>query len=397
MKGNLPREKLEEKEYTLLAPYAAKSREAIRRFKEEKDPYRLSFQRDRDRIIYSSAFRRLQYKTQVFLIHEADFYRTRLTHTLEVMQHARTLARGLEVNEDLTEAISLAHDLGHTPFGHTGERELRELMKDYGGFDHNLQSLRIVDELERRYVDFPGLNLTWEVREGLARHSTPYDKCTPPQEFLGKKQPGIEPQIVSIADELAYCAHDLDDSLRVGLISEEILNDSGNKLWAKVFQRAKKEVEASNKELSHRRAVRHLIEYCNTEVISESQRRIKEKGIRKVEDIRNLQTPLVDFPPQIRREFDHLRKILEEEVYEHPDVLIMTEKGRIIIRNLFQKYRDNYRLLPREIQEKIARDRKSKCRYICDYISGMTDRYAMDTYDMIFRPSMKVLSRIERR
>ena len=397
MKEIILREELEEREYTILASYAAKSREATRRFPEKKDSFRLCFQRDRDRIIYSSAFRRLQYKTQVFLIHEADFYRTRLTHTLEVMQHARTLARNLKANEDLTEAISLAHDLGHTPFGHAGERELRELMQDSGGFDHNLQSLRIVDELEKRYVDFPGLNLTWEVREGIARHSTPYDRCTPPAEFLQEKQPSIEAQIVSIADELAYCAHDLDDSLRVGLITEDTLNDSGNQLWARVFQRAEQEVDAADKELCHRRAVRHLIECCNTEVISESKRRIKEKEIKGAGDIWNLEAPLVNFSSQIRKDFDHLRKVLEREVYLHPDVLIMTEKGRGIIRSLFQKYKDNDRLLPRGIQARIDRDRKNKLRYICDYISGMTDRYAMDTYEMMFQPTVKVLSRIERR
>jgi len=387
------REKIERWEES-LSPYSSKSRNATRRFKEEEDPYRTSFQRDRDRIIYSSAFRRLQYKTQVFLIHEADFYRTRLTHTIEVMQHSRTLARALRVNEDLVEAISLAHDIGHPPFGHAGEAELKELMKDHGGFDHNLQGLRIVDELEKRYVEFAGLNLTWEVREGLARHSTPYDKFISPKEFKHYPQPSIEAQIVSIADELAFLAHDLDDGLRVNLITEEVLNKSGNSLWEKVFKRAKKEVSPDNKELLYRRSVRHLIEYCNVEVINQTLKNIEEKEVRSAEDLRRLSHPIVGFSPQKREDFDNLRNILEREVYSHPDVLMMVEKGREIIRNLFNKFQRNCRLLPRQIQEKIEKNKKRKVKFICDYISGMTDRYAMDVYEMMFQPHMKILSRI---
>lgn len=390
------RDKIEAKEET-LASYSSKSKNARRRFKEQEDPYRTNFQRDRDRVIYSSAFRRLQYKTQVFLIDEADFYRTRLTHTIEVMQHGRTLARNLQANEDLVEAISLAHDIGHPPFGHAGESELQELMKGHGGFNHNLQGLRIVDKLEKRYVDFDGLNLTWEVREGISRHLTPYDKFEPPKEFMCYPQPSIEAQIVSVADELAFLAHDLDDGLRVGLITEEILNKSGNSLWNKVFSKAKKEVSPENKELLSRRTVRHLIEHCNVKVINQTLENIKKKDVKSPQDVRKLSASIVGFSKDEVKEFNQLRNILEKEVYQHPDVLLMIEKGREIIRSLFNKFKDNCKLLPREVQERIAKNKKDKLRYISDYISGMTDRYAMDIYNMIFQPHMKILSHVGRR
>ncbi len=389
------RERIESQEEALLACYSSKSKDAKRHFKENKDLYRSAFQRDRDRIIYSSAFRRLQYKTQVFLVHEADFYRTRLTHTIEVMQHARTLARVLKANEDLAEAISLVHDIGHPPFGHAGEEELNELLKEHGGFNHNLQGLRIVGKLEKRYVDFDGLNLTWQVREGIARHSTAYDNFTPPKEFLRFLQPSIETQIVSVADELAFLAHDLDDGLRIGLITEETLRK--NLLWRKVFAKAQKEVDSHNKELLYRRTVRHLIEYCNVGVMNQTFKNIEEKNISSPQELRKLSHPLVSFPKDEVKELEHLRNILEKEVYQHPNVLLMIEKGREIIRSLFKKFSDNCRLLPRGVQKKIEKNKKQKLVLISDYIAGMTDRYAMDTYDMIFQPHMKILSQIGRR
>jgi dGTPase len=394
-KGSI-REKIEANE-DFLASYSSKSKDAKRSFKEGEDLYRTAFQRDRDRVIYSSAFRRLQYKAQVFLIEEADFYRTRLTHTIEVMQHGRTLARALKANEDLVEAISLAHDIGHTPFGHAGEAELRELMKNHGGFNHNLQGLRIVDKLEKRYVEFNGLNLTWEVREGIARHLTPYDKFDPPKEFKRYAQPSIEAQIVSVADELAFLAHDLDDGLRVGLITEATLNKSGNLLWKKVFSKAKKEVGLENKELLYRRAVRHLIEYCNIKVLDQTLKNIQEKNITSPQEVRKLSYPIVGFSKSEIKDFNQLRSVLEKEMYQHPNVLLMIEKGREIIRRLFNKFKDNRKLLPVNIQERIRKNKKEELRYIADYISGMTDRYAMDMYDMIFQPHMKILSHIGRR
>jgi dGTPase len=388
------RERIEAQE-EMLASYSSKSKDAKRHFHEGKDLYRNDFQRDRDRIIYSSAFRRLQHKTQVFLVHEADFYRTRLTHTIEVMQHARTLARVLNANEDLAEAISLAHDIGHPPFGHAGEEELKELLKDDGGFNHNLQGLRIVDKLEKRYVDFDGLNLTWQVREGLARHLTAYDEFMAPKEFLCFPQPGIEAQIVSVADELAFLAHDLDDGLRVGLMTEELL--SGNLLWKKVFTKAKKEMNSDDKELLYRRAVRHLIEYCNVGVMNQTLENIEKENIENPQDIRKLSYPIVGFPKDEVKELNDLRNILEKEMYQHRYVLLMIEKGREIIRSLFKKFNDNPKLLPSDVREKIAKNKKEKLIYIADYISGMTDRYAMDIYDMIFQPHMKILSQIGRR
>ncbi|MBU0533764.1 MAG: deoxyguanosinetriphosphate triphosphohydrolase [Candidatus Omnitrophica bacterium] len=390
------RERIESAE-DMLASYSSKSKNAKRHFKEGKDFYRSAFQRDRDRIIYSSAFRRLQYKTQVFLIDEADFYRTRLTHTIEVMQHARTLARTLKVNEDLVEVIALAHDIGHTPFGHAGEAELCELMKANGGFNHNLQGLRIVDKLEKRYVDFDGLNLTWEVREGIARHLTAYDKFTSPKEFLRFPQPSIEAQIVSVADELAFLAHDLDDGLRVGLITDDILNESGNLLWKKVFTKAKKEVGSQNKELIYRRSVRHLIEYCNVKVLTQTYENLQKKKVNSCLDIRKLSHPIVGFAKDEIEDFNQLRNILEKEMYQHPNVLLMIEKGREIIRRLFNKFKDKRELLPINVQERIRKNKKEELIYISDYISGMTDRYAMDIYDMIFQPHMKILSQIGRR
>jgi len=396
MKDQEIRNWLEEREKG-LAPFATKSKNSFRKFPEKEDPFRTSFQRDRDRIIYSSSFRRLQYKTQVFLVHEADFYRTRLTHTLEVMQHARTLARALKANEDLVEAISLAHDLGHPPFGHAGEDALNDLMREWGGFNHNLQGLRIVDELEHRYPNFPGLNLTYHTREGIARHCTAYDKSPLIEEFSDSPQPGVETQIVSIADELAFCAHDLDDGLRVGLINEEILEESGNTLWKEIIQRAKKETESQEKEFLYRRAVRHLIEICNTEVINYTSRRLKELDITSDGEVRRMSEPLVSLPPETSHELKHLREMLEKGIYYHPDVVMMTEKGRNIVKKLFHAFLNTPRLLPHQFQEKLSKSEDNKARVVCDYIAGMTDRFAMDTYEMLFHPHVRVLSRIGRK
>ena len=252
-----------------------------------------------------------------------------------------------------------------------------------------------MDKLEKRYVEFDGLNLTWEVREGMARHLTPYDEFTPPKEFLRFSQPGIETQIVSIADVLAFLAHDLDDGLRVGLVTEDTLKD--NLLWDKVFSKAKKEVGSKNKELLYRRTVRHLIEHCNVGVSEQTIKNIKKKNVTSPQDVRNLSSPIVGFSENEIKELTSLRNILEKEVYQHHDVLLMIEKGREIIRNLFNKFKDNYKLLPREVQCRIEKNKKEKMRYIADYISGMTDRYAMDIYDMIFQPHMKILSHIGRR
>jgi len=386
------RELLEELELINLAPYASKSRYGERRYPEERDPFRTQFQRDRDRIIYSTAFRRLQNKTQVFVVHEGDFYRTRLTHTLEVAQHARTLARHLRANEDLAEAIALAHDIGDPPFGHGGEQELQELMRDHGGFDHNLQGLRIVDLLEERYPHFPGLNLCWETREGIARHRTAYDRPEVPEEFRGSRQPGIEAQIVNIADELAFCAHDLDDALRVGLMTEEVLEGIGNPLWEEVYERARREIP-HDPERRRKRAVRHLIELLNIDVMEQTIRNIAEFGVNSPEQVRDLEVPLVDFSPARREQFRQLRDTLYQQVYTNPVVLMMLQKGRKIVRELFQAYIEEPRLLPGAVQQKLrqAPGEQGRYRIVCDYIAGMTDRFAMDTYQMMFEPYEKIL------
>jgi len=391
----------EEWEAAELAPYATKSAcSQGRRHAEEPDPHRTCFQRDRDRIIYSTAFRRLQYKTQVFVVHEGDFYRTRLTHTIEVMQHARTLARTLRANEDLAEAVALAHDVGHPPFGHAGEQELRSLMKHYGGFEHNLQSLRIVDELEKRYPEFDGLNLTYETREGIARHETRYDACRTPVEFGRWRQPGIEAQIVSMADQLAFCAHDLDDALGVGIITAEALLESGNELWREVYERAREELrsvalpEGRRREMMHRRSVRHLIELLNVDVVSHTMRYLQEQGLKDVATLRQAPEPVVTLSPVRKASFDELSRLLEEQVYDNPVVTMMVEKGRLIVRRLFEAYMRNTKLLPEITRERLPQRETTeyeRAQVICDYIAGMTDRFAMDVYEMMYQPYEKVL------
>ncbi len=391
-----------------LAPYASKSAESRGRRHhedEESDPFRTCFQRDRDRIIYSTAFRRLQYKTQVFVVHEGDFYRTRLTHTIEVMQHARTLARNLDANEDLAEAIAFAHDIGHPPFGHAGEERLQSLMKGYGGFEHNLQSLRIVDRLEKRYPMFDGLNLTFETREGIARHETKYDTCPPPEEFSEWRQPSIEAQIVSMADQLAFCAHDLDDALGVGIITVDGLEEEGNELWAKVYRRACKELEpvglasARRREMINRRSVRHLIDLLNRDVVSQTQHNIREQGVTDAVSLRQAREPVVALSPATRVSFDALSSFLESQVYNNPVVTMMVEKGKLIVQKLFEAYMRNSKLLPEITRERLPKGPASdaeRAQVICDYIAGMTDRFAMDVYEMMFQPYEKVLMGFKR-
>jgi len=390
-----------------LAPYATKSTESRgRRHYEEPDPYRACFQRDRDRIIYSTAFRRLQYKTQVFVVHEGDFYRTRLTHTIEVMQHARTLARTLRANEDLAEAIALAHDIGHPPFGHAGEEELRSLMKDYGDFEHNLQSLRIVDELEKRYPQFDGLNLTYETREGIARHETKYDTCRVPEEFSPSGQrPSIEAQIVSMADQLAFCAHDLDDALGVGIITPEMLDEEANELWVEVYKRAREELgsvalpKGGRRGMIHRRSVRHLIDLLNRDVVGQTARNLEEQGVTDVASLRQAREPVVALSSARKESFDALSKFLEAQVYENPVVTMMVEKGRLIVRRLFEAYMRNSKLLPEITRERLPEGTTTeaeRAQVICDYIAGMTDRFAMDVYEMMYQPYEKVLMAFKR-
>ncbi len=373
-------------------PYRSKGR----KYEETEDPYRNNYQRDRDRILYSTAFRRMQYKTQVYVTHEADFYRTRLTHTLEVMQHARTMARILQTNEDLVEAISFAHDLGHAPFGHGGEEELNKLMREYGGFDHNLQSLRIVDQLEQRYVDFEGLNLCYETREGLAKHVTHYDSPEVHTDF--KEFPGssLETQIVNWADPLAFCTHDLDDALNAGLINIQELEEYNIGVVNKNIEiLGLKNAKGEAFEIRKKLFIRNLIEEFTINVIKATQDNLQNVKPESPDDLRAIDS-IVVMHPDIKKDFDQLRDILFSRVYRHPNVLIMVEKGRKIIRDLFEAFVDKPQLMPWVTQRKFneAHETKNKWRVVCDYISGMTDRYAMETYSRLFEPDEKVMQRL---
>ena len=392
------RARVEKNEERTLAPYAIKARNSRGRVLhgEENDEYRTCFQRDRDRILYTKAFKDLQYKTQVFLINEGDFYRTRLTHTLEVAQHARTLARALNLNEDLCEAIAYAHDLGHPPFGHAGEMALDELMQNDGGFEHNLQSLRIVDCLEKRYKNYDGLNLTFETREGIARHRSVYDNHATPKEFLIDISPSLETQVVNIADPLAYCAHDLEDALNAGLISFADVATLKNNFVQNVLENCRRRYnDFDNHEtfLKSRLMVREIIEETNLLVITETIKNIENNGIRTPQHARNTREPIVLLPVAQWDDFCKLKAYLMENVYQTPQVCIMNEKGKMVISKIFFQLEKSPRTLPsrwkRLINDESNAD--STRRVIADYIASMTDQYAMLLYRMMFEPNEKIM------
>ncbi len=368
-------------EAKILAPYAMLSEATEgREYAEEEHGYRTAFQRDRDRVVHSNAFRRLEYKTQVFVYHEGDHYRTRLTHSLEGSQIARSIARMLGLNEDLSEAIILAHDLGHTPFGHSGEVVLNRLMKKWGGFEHNRQSLRIVTVLEDRYPDFPGLNLTYEVREGLAKHQSAYDKPNAQANFKKKGQPTLEAQIVNIADEIAYSNHDLDDGLRSGLISLKQLKNV--RLWVDHFQRH------DDEKIQVRQTIRSIINHFVLDLVAETEKRLKDARIRSVSDVRASKAKLVS----LSRDFDmknrELKAFLRDFMYRHQHVERMATKTRMVIEGLFKTYIKNPKTLPPDLYEKTKKQQLE--RTVCDYIAGMTDRFALEEYKRLFDPLEKV-------
>lgn len=384
-----------------LAPYATLSNHTKgRRYAEDEETFRTPFQRDKDRILYSGAFRRLQFKTQVYVVYESDFYRTRLTHSLEVAQQAKTLARLLQANEDLSEAIALAHDLGHAPFGHAGEVELNNVMKKYEGFDHNLQSLRVVDVLERRYVEFPGLNLTFETREGLARHKTHFDSPLVPQEFRQTSQPGLECQIVNLADETAFATHDLDDAVEQGLLTLERLRRAEIPEVEKVFLRVESEMGPlvpANRTLFRKRMVRHLISSLIWDASLQTKENLTRLQIGSPEEVRQQSTPIVSFGPEWSRDFPVLVRLLTDEVYHHPNVVVMVEKGRIIIRRIFEAFLENNKLMPLSLQNTLSgQNTPEDHQAICDYIAGMTDAYASQVYNTLFTPFVKVSERYGR-
>jgi dGTPase len=371
-----------------LASYAAHSAQSRgRSIPEPGAELRTEFQRDRDRIIHSTAFRRLEYKTQVFVNHEGDLFRTRLTHSIEVAQIARSIARNLRLNEDLVEAISLAHDLGHTPFGHAGQDALNACMKDYGGFEHNLQSLRVVDTLEERYAAFDGLNLTFETREGILKHCSLANakKLTEiGRRFIEKKQPTLEAQLANLADEIAYNNHDIDDGLRSGLLTGSQLDEID------FYARHKHEVEAAFPGIGGRRAInetlRRMINALIVDLITTSQLRIREAQVTSVDDVRNAQ-PLVMFSAAMQKEAAQLKRFLRENLYQHYQVNRMTSKARRIITDLFETFMHEPMLLPPDYQIKgrAADTVQKQARKVADYIAGMTDRYAMREHRRLFR------------
>lgn len=369
-----------------LAPYAAKS--AIsrgRRFAETLSSSRTEFQRDRDRIIHSAAFRRLEYKTQVFVNHEGDLFRTRLTHSLEVAQIARSVARNLCLNEDLTEAISLAHDLGHTPFGHAGQDALNACMKDYGGFEHNLQSLRVVDQLEERYGAFDGLNLTFETREGILKHCSAANALKLGDigvRFLDKKQPTLEAQLANLADEIAYNNHDIDDGLRSGLITVEQLDQ------VDLYARHRLEVGITFPGISGRRAihetVRRMINTLIVDLIKTSEQCIAQEQPASPDAVRNTRK-LIMFSEKMREEASLLKRFLHENLYRHYLVNRMTTKARRTITELFDAFMTEPILLPPDYRLPHAvMDQQRQARKVADYIAGMTDRYAMREHRRLF-------------
>jgi len=371
------RERLLDLEAERLAPYAQKARDTRgRKHPEPESPYRTPFQKDRDRILHTTAFRRLEYKTQVFPNWAGDYYRTRLTHTLEVVQVARSIARALGLNEDLTEAIALSHDLGHPPFGHTGEKVLNELMRDHGGFEHNAHALRILTELEVRYPSFKGLNLTHEVLEGIATHEAAYTPGFKP-EYEGKGT--LEAQVVDLSDAIAYAAHDLDDGLRSGLLRPQELTEVP--FLAELAREEGLDLSELT-ELSRRILVRQLLGFFITASIEATHQRVEGAGVRSPEEVRRHPERLAALTPEAERAHRELKAFLMERFYRHPEVLRERRKAEIVLENLFRTYTRYPELLPKEVQARIPEEGLE--RAVCDYIAGMTDRYALEAYRKLF-------------
>ncbi len=370
------------REDAFLAPYAVRSSESRgREYFEKEHDFRTPFQRDRDRIIHSTAFRRLEYKTQVFVNHEGDHYRTRLTHSLETSQIARTISRALALNEDLTETIALAHDLGHGPFGHAGEWALAELMESYGGFEHNIHTLRIVEKLEDSSPDYPGLNLTFETREGLKKHPERFYKDRA-QHFRS-----LEAEIVDLSDEIAYNTHDLDDGMRSELLAEEQLKELY--LWrdAEGYIRKKygKKISAVQKK---RLVIRLIINRLATDVMETTLLRIKKMRIKSLKDLQKTQRLVVGLSGPMQRHLMEVKRFLHKFLYQHYRVIRMTDKGQRFLKALFEVYLQKPSQLPSEV---VRRSKKEGIhRAICDYLAGMTDRYAQDEYKRIFEPYERV-------
>jgi len=383
----LTSKEIESREERELAPYAMKSRDSKgRKHLEEEHQYRSIYQRDRDRIIHSTAFRRLEYKTQVFVNHEGDYYRTRLTHTIEVSQIARSIARALNLNEDLAEAIALAHDLGHTPFGHSGEDALRKLMEGHGGFEHNLHGLRVVDILEQKYPNFPGLNLSWEVKESIVKHISPYDHTSTITEYNIDERPLLEAQIVDKADSIAYDNHDLDDSLKAGIITDSDLQTVD--LWRETQKKVKQKYVIDNHDILIAQTIRTLINIEVTDLLDNTLSMLKREGIKTVKDVRNHPGLIVSFSPALSEQKKKLQNFLFKNVYQHYRVARMSDKAKRFLEELFIAFIKNPKQLPAEYQKWI--EKAGLYQAVCEYIAGMTDRFAQDEYKKLFYPFERV-------
>jgi dGTPase len=376
-----------------LASYAAIDEQSRgRRYPEPPPRFRTEFQRDRDRIIHSNAFRRLVYKTQVFVNHEGDLYRTRITHSLEVAQIGRTVARALNINETLTEAICLAHDLGHTPFGHAGQDALNACMREYGGFEHNLQSLRVVDELEERYAEFPGLNLTFECREGVLKHCSAQNARQlgdVGERFLNRTQPGLEAQLANLADAIAYNNHDVDDGVRAGLIKVEDLRD------VRVFARFHTAVADRYPQTPPRRqlyeTIRRMVDYLVSDLIVQSKKNIEESGVNSIQGVRAQSRPLISLSDGVLDEHQELKRFLRTRLYNHPKVREVMDEAGGTLKELFDSYMDDPSRLPPEHQSLVARaesdgGKSARARVVADYVAGMTDRFAYQERDRLILP-----------
>lgn len=374
---------MEEMEAKNLAPYASLCKNTHGRLYPDNEPeYRTCFQRDRDRILHTTAFRRLEHKTQVFITYEGDYYRTRLTHTLEVTQIGRTVARALGANEDLTEAICLAHDLGHPAFGHSGEVTLARLMKDYGGFDHNKQSLRIVTELENRYSEFPGLNLSWEVLEGIVKHETEYD-ISDARQFNPDLRGHLEAQISNAADELAYTAHDLDDGLRSNMITPQMLE--GIELWETLTAHLEK-CSCTLDDITRHGLIRELIGMEVTDLVNQTNANLRKSRVKSALELQKLDHNIIGFSEAMHVRNRALKDFLFANLYRHYRVVRMQVKAENIITALFQAYQNEPTILPAHVQDLV--EERGLERTICDYIAGMTDRFAIEEHQKLFDPTL---------
>ncbi len=377
----ITRQRREEIEELTLAPYASRaSASQGRQYPEDEQDFRTAFQRDRDRIIHTTAFRRLEYKTQVFVNYEGDYYRTRLTHTLEVAQIGRSFARALGANEDLVEAICLAHDMGHSPFGHSGEVILNKLMKDYGGFDHNKQSLRIVTRLEERYPGWPGLNLTFEVLEGIVKHESEYD-ISDAQDYDPDRRGSLEAQIANVSDELAYNAHDLDDGLRSGMLTVEQVRHL--ELWQMLAESIGWDGRDFDDMIRYR-LIRRMLGLEIDDVIEATAARLEEANPRSLDELQHLPYNVIGHTAPYERMNRELKDFLYSQLYRHYRVIRMQAKAERFISELFEAYVTRPEMLPDSVQRK--RDGRSLQRVVCDYISGMTDRYALQEWQRLFDP-----------